>query len=150
MLQTGCILAFCYTFLFEAGHPEHKLDSRASVCMDVVEEAERQGVDPMLAVSVAHVESGFRRGAKSHAGAVGPMQVIPRFWCKSKPCNYIEAGVRALLTYTESHGEREGLCRYVSGRACKGAKARRRYRNKVLRFKRSADQIYELLCLGGC
>jgi len=150
MLHTGCILAFCYTFLFEAGHPENRLDSRAAVCMDVVEEAERQGVDPMLAVSVAHVESGFRRGARSHAGAVGPMQVIPRFWCKSKPCNHIEAGVRALRTYTESHGEGEGLCRYVSGRACRGSKTRRRYRDKVLRFKRSADNLFHLLCTDGC
>jgi len=150
VFYTSCILAFCYTFLFELGHPENRLDSRAMVCRDVFQEAENQGVDPLLAVSVAHVESGFRRKAKSSAGAVGPMQVMPQFWCKSKRCNLIEAGVRALKTYTSSHGEKDGLCHYFSGRACKNYKSRKRYRDKVLRVKKLAYAEYEFLCVGGC
>lgn len=150
MTYSTCIVALCYAFLIEAGHPEKKLEPRRAVCVDVAKEADFQGVDPLLAISVAHVESGFRRRAKSSAGAVGPMQVIPRFWCKKKPCDFIKAGVYALRTYTSSHGESEGLCRYVSGRRCSGAKARRRYRDKVLRFKKMITSLHMLICVDGC
>ncbi len=42
-------------------------------------EANRHGIDPMLLVAVMAVESSFNPVAESQAGAVGLMQVIPRF-----------------------------------------------------------------------
>ena len=150
MTYSTCIVALCYAFLIEAGHPEKKLEPRRAVCVDVAKEADSQGVDPLLAISVANVEGGFRRRIKSSAGALGPMQVIPRFWCKKTPCDLIKAGVYALRTYTKLYGESEGLCRYVSGRRCSGAKSRQRYRDKVLRFKKMAADIHMRICVNGC
>src|SRR5712671_5192927 len=42
-------------------------------------EAKRNRLDPMLVVAVMAVESGFNPAAQSDAGAVGLMQVIPRY-----------------------------------------------------------------------
>jgi len=44
-------------------------------------EAKRQGVDPKLALHVLYKETGGHKdpaNAKSHAGAVGPMQIMPK------------------------------------------------------------------------
>lgn len=104
-------------------------------CLEVVWQAEAQGIDPVLAMSVAWHESRFKRSAVSSAGAVGVMQVLPRYWCKSKPCDHIEAGVRALRHYTKRRGVRDGLCSYFSGRRCKQAgRTAQRYADKVLKL----------------
>lgn len=50
---------------------------KQSVMHIVVDEAERLGLDPALALAVADVESGFRTHAESHAGARGVMQIMP-------------------------------------------------------------------------
>jgi len=144
------MLSFCYIFLLEAGYSEKVHDSRARVCLSVATEAVEQGVDPMLAAAVAHVESGFRKTAQSSAGAVGPMQVITKFWCKNKKCDLIKAGVKALDTYVSKYGEREGLCRYVSGRACEDNLTRRKYRDKVLDVRIEMNSIHKSLCVEGC
>ena len=56
--------------------------SRA-VTRDLVGAAHREGdryaLDPLLIVAVMAVESGFNPAARSDAGAMGLMQVIPRF-----------------------------------------------------------------------
>ena len=44
----------------------------------VVQEAQRQGVDPNLALAVAQTESGFNQSAVSPAGAIGVMQLMPQ------------------------------------------------------------------------
>lgn len=43
----------------------------------VTQEAQRQGVDPALALSVARAESNLNPAARSPKGAVGPMQLMP-------------------------------------------------------------------------
>ena len=42
-------------------------------------EAKRNRLDPMLIVAVMEVESGFNPAAQSDGGAIGLMQVIPRY-----------------------------------------------------------------------
>ncbi len=145
-----CIIAFCYAFMFESGYTDRQMDLRVNTCVDVVESAAYHNVDPSLAVAVSHVESGFRSSAVSTAGAKGPMQVIPKFWCKSKRCNLVDAGMRALKFYTESSGVNNGLCQYFSGKMCKKSRSRKRYRDKVLRYVNTASSIYSETCTYGC
>jgi soluble lytic murein transglycosylase-like protein len=102
---------------------------RLAVCVEISEESERQGVDPALAMAVGWHESRLRRTIRSHAGAIGPMQVLPRHWCSEYDehnCNTIEAGVRALKTYVNKYELDEALCRYNAGNiGCESRRARR-------------------------
>lgn len=143
-----CIALFCASIAQSEAHTAHS--SRAKVCEDVATEAEAQGVDPVLAVAVSWRESAFTRSAVSKAGAVGPLQVMPRFWCKSKPCDHIEAGIRALRYYTERHGIEGGLCAYFSGKPCElTGKTSRRYMRSVLKIRQKFDDLFLKTC-GGC
>ena len=131
-MSPACVLIFCSMILESEMNAVPK--SRHSVCVEVVTESVKQEVDPVLSASVAWRESAFIRDAMSSAGAVGPMQVIPRFWCKKQPCDYIESGVRALKYYTLRHGERHGLCAYFSGKRCPVSQGvSHSYRDKVLK-----------------
>lgn len=142
-----CLVTFCGIAAKTEAHT--KVQSRAEVCVDVASEALHQGVDPVLAVAVAWRESAWTRGAVSKAGAVGPMQVIPRFWCKSKPCDYIEAGVRALKYYTEKHGEQGGLCAYLSGKPCQyGGGTVSAYRSSVIMKALKFNELFSKVCSG--
>lgn len=98
---------------------EHAADmpGRAAVCAEVTVSALVHGVDPWLAVSVAFHESRLSAEARS-AVAVGPMQVVPRWWCpgrREQGCDVVDAGMLALVTYTSRYGLSEGLARYNAG-----------------------------------
>jgi soluble lytic murein transglycosylase-like protein len=56
-------------------------DVRLSFLLNVRYEAQRAGLDPELVLGLIQVESGFKRYAVSHAGAIGYMQVMP-FWTR--------------------------------------------------------------------
>ena len=51
--------------------------TRADVRQMVWDEARRQGVNPALAVKLAWAESRFNPDARSPAGAIGTMQLMP-------------------------------------------------------------------------
>jgi hypothetical protein len=52
-------------------------DAQRATVRKLIAEAEKQGVDPNLALAVAWSESQFKQSAKSEAGAIGVMQVMP-------------------------------------------------------------------------
>lgn len=129
------ILAPCIIALgiISAEHGD-RMPMRAVACADVTYEAMRAGVDVQLAVSVAYHESRIDYRAQSSQGAVGPMQVVPRWWCpdgKADGCDLVRAGVGALASYTTRYGVRDGLARYNAGNS-PGPRARA-YASKVMR-----------------
>ena len=101
-------------------------------------EADRLGIDPLLLVAVISVESNFNPIAESPAGAVGLMQVIPRFHTDKyahgqesalAPHTNIRIGALALKEYIRRAGGLvEGLQLY-NGSADDETTA---YANKVL------------------
>ena len=68
---------------------------RMETCIKVAKAADEFDIDPMLLVSVAWHESRFNNKAVSSAGAVGALQILPRWFCGSQKCDYIYAGAQA-------------------------------------------------------
>ena len=68
----------------------------------IFEAGEREGVDPRFIHAVIWQESRYKTEARSHAGAVGLMQLMPataeRFGCQDRndPASNIEAGTKYL------------------------------------------------------
>lgn len=149
-MMSICAAYFCQAFMMDLGYTEKAVKYKLDVCVEVSESAFDHGVDQALAVAVAHVESAFSRSARSSAGAVGPMQVIPKFWCDGSGCDHTDAGIRALRTYVSKHGTDDGLCAYFSGSKCRTSKSRIRYRDKVLSFYRKSTKIWANDCIAGC
>lgn len=140
-----CLMVFCTAIV--SSQTNTMVEHRVSVCHDVGVEAIMQDVDPVLAIAVAWRESAFIRTAKSSAGAVGPMQVLPRFWCKGSPCNLVKAGIDALKHYTSKYGIKSGLCAYFSGRPCSRApKSATRYQKSVLSIEDKFEKHWDEPC----
>ena len=114
----GSPMALCLNAT-NLGHAATGIDAAHAVCLDVVESAEIHEVDPTLIVAMAWVETRFDALAVSSCGAVGPLQVLPRYHCGGRDrCGYIEAidaGVSLVDLLTERHGLRDGLRAYACG-----------------------------------
>lgn len=91
------------------------------VCQDVAVAARVAGVPVRLAVTLAWSESRFQADAVSRVGAVGPLQVLPRYWCPGgtvEGCDLALAGTMALRQLFDEHGIERGLCHYAAGNVC--------------------------------
>lgn len=145
--MSGEILLLCLSFVqsmfspnMSAGY-ERKLlagfSQRVQVCEKVAHASVASGHDWELMVSLSFEESRFFESDVSSAGAKGPMQVLPQFFCPKKgKCNYIQAGLRAWdrwLTRSPKGPKQvsTALCHYNSGNVCTGGG--RRYARRVLR-----------------
>ena len=107
----------CITALDMFNYPDRQ--EAYSVCEAVVIESERENVDPALAVALAHHESGLRRFAVSRVGALGPLQVIPRYYPKDMPRNtrgMIRAGLQILKFRLKTNTtEVDAIAKYNGG-----------------------------------
>lgn len=107
------------------------------VCARVASTASVLGADARLVVALAWSETRFRGDLVSSVGAVGPLQIVPRWWCPSgdvAACDTVAAGVRALTLLTAEHGEVGGLCHYACGTVCRPGCAR--YARHIVRARR--------------
>lgn len=111
------LLAACWPALADL-HRESALNPIAALtCAEVAVRAPLYGIPPKVAVRQAYAESRFRRDRVSGAGAVGPLQVIPRYWCRRAPCDHVGAGLRAMAHYRRTAG-RCWWHRYTGRRGC--------------------------------
>lgn len=125
--------------------------SQIKICAKVAIEADRQGVDPSLGMAVSWIESRFTSNVVSKAGAIGAMQILPKYWCPNKKrCDSIKYGIKALGYYLSKSGLRNGLCRYASGKSCKKNMRRIRYMKSVVKKRDSLEGIFNDLCIDGC
>ncbi|MYD45546.1 MAG: lytic transglycosylase domain-containing protein [Gammaproteobacteria bacterium] len=69
----------------------------------IVQSADKHGIDEVLLTSIVATESSFRKDAVSHKGAIGPAQIMPKYWeefCApldlSVPRENIDCGARIL------------------------------------------------------
>ena len=122
---------------------EKKMPDRISTCISVMDLAVEMDAPPNLAAAVAWHESGFNASAVSKAGARGPMQVLPKYWCPNKKlegCDLLVEGIRALKVYLAKYkDEKEALCHYNAGNKC--TKQSRYYARRVLSTKRRLTYI---------
>ena len=132
------IITLC-TLIISQCHKDRLCIVQMSTCIDVATEAVRAGLDPALAVSLSWHETRLRPGLTSKVGAQGPLQVIPKFWCKSEPCDYVEAGLRALKYYLRKEpNERKAICRYNAG-SCKPKSWA--WAGKVIKLKKQLESL---------
>lgn len=107
------------------------LTMRAATCMAIATAADQRNLPVRLALAVAWNESRFDYYAVGRSGEVGPLQALPRYWCRAKPCNRIAAGLRALAYHLDRQPtHKAALARY---NGCKSSCSRSRYGRKVLK-----------------
>ena len=114
-------LFLCLSFWQVTPYPIDRLPT----CVAVAEEAEEQGVPGELVIALAYVESRFNPDVVSRSGAVGPMQVLPKYACEDGvECDHIVAGVLMLRRWARRayfrHGrrkvqDRDALAMYHGG-----------------------------------
>jgi soluble lytic murein transglycosylase-like protein len=99
-----------------------RASTQIQTCYDVANIAQQEGLDPILAVAVAFTESRLIPTAESSEGAVGAMQVIPKYCCpnrKKQGCDLIKAGVNTLQRLKTRHKQWDKtLCHYNNGNKC--------------------------------
>ncbi|MCU4310944.1 transglycosylase SLT domain-containing protein [Acinetobacter variabilis] len=86
----------------------------------IIQNAERHSIDPLLVAAVIRQESTYRSQVASPAGAVGLMQIVPRYWQSTcGPDLFNEAvnigcGSYILSRYQESSGSLEKALGYYN------------------------------------
>ncbi len=118
----------------------YRVSSRATVELvrTAYREANRNGVDPLLVLAVMAIESSFNPIAESDGGAVGLMQIVPRFHedklasregSALDPSVNIQVGTQVLREYIRRAGTEAAGLQLYNGSADDPASA---YANKVL------------------
>ena len=97
------------------------LDSKKAIKQRIIKEARRQGLSPILALSVAKQESDFEKTAVSYVGAIGIFQIMPAT-AKDldinpyKPEENIKGGIKYLKALKDQFGSTKlALAAYNAG-----------------------------------
>jgi soluble lytic murein transglycosylase-like protein len=114
------------------------LNMRTLTCMAVVGEARRSAVPVGVGRGVAWVESRFDMSAVGSSGELGPLQALPRYWCRQDPCDTVQAGVGALKHYLKRSRTVEGALGRFNG-AGKRSKHVRRAMRAVNRYSQGVE-----------
>lgn len=129
-----------------------RLPAMSLVCEEVAHEAVERGHDVGLILSLVWEESRFHSYSESGAGAIGPMQVLPRYWCPEgdrEGCDLVAAGFHAFETFQARWPDvEETLCHYNSGNVCYPAS--RAYADRILRHHQLLQPVLEDLAGEGC
>lgn len=134
------------TALWMAHAPTTIPAERAVTCARVLDRAAELGVDTNLALAVAWHESRFNAQARSKVGALGPIQVMPRWHCpgrRAKGCDLVTAGLKLLKRLEAKYGRFKGLAVYNAGP--RRWKLGRRYARKVMKTAQVSFQAQRLL-----
>jgi soluble lytic murein transglycosylase-like protein len=122
----------------------HKKE-RINTCTQIGAASIEAGEDPALLIAMAWHESRFRN-VSSGKGALGPLQVIPGYWCPggdAADCNLIQAGVTALQTYKGRYNAlEEVLCHYNAGNTCYSSSYT--YARKIIHLAKQLNANYSL------
>ena len=115
--MTGSVKALCLMIASWTYDVEPQKIKAQAVCVDVAQEAQSQGVPVDEALALAWAESRFTPTVNKKTGARGPMQVLPKWWCKKKQkCDYVKAGVTALKVFKRLFPPfKNAICHYNSG-----------------------------------
>ena len=112
----------------------------------IVKECKKHNIDPIVFVSLIHVESNWRPHVVSYANACGLTQVIPKYsrgyTCQQlkKPKTSIKVGARILGYWLNKYAKGNyytALCGYNAGFRCKGKKPIKhgmQYAKKVMKM----------------
>ena len=86
-----------------------------AVCLNVAHRALKRGLDPTEIIALSWIESRHT-WTSSPAGALGPIQALPRYWHRKGDKDMITAGLRAWTYYRDrSHNAVEAVGRYNGG-----------------------------------
>lgn len=117
--------------------------------VEAEQSAREAELDPLLIVAMMAVESSFNPQAKSHAGALGLMQVIPR-WHMDKighendhavlfdPRFNVQVGTLVLVEGLQRYGSLEAALQYYNGARHDPEK---RYTKRVMSVKRQLQGV---------
>jgi soluble lytic murein transglycosylase-like protein len=124
----------------------------------IYSEAKKNDLAPELVAAVVHTESKFKPTARSHAGAVGLMQLVPRTgrWLGAKdltnPAQNVMAGTKYLRYLNDQFGgnQEKVIAAYNAGegnvrrfRGIPPFRETRQYVEKVRNFQRDLGQRFD-------
>ena len=139
-----CAWLTCMALLAQEPMPQKKRTERTKACVNLARLAQSHSLDPLTVSVIAYRESRFSDESKSDKGAVGILQVIPKYWCpngKAKGCDLTKAGLKAWQTYRKKRSRREAFCRYSTGKKCKDTSAGRAYAKALLKTRKQVTQF---------
>lgn len=115
----------------------------------IIQNAEKQNLDPLLVAAIIRQESTYRSQVTSPAGAVGLMQIIPKYWQNTCGSNLldeainVQCGTYILSKYEDSAGSMKKALGYYNvgptgyNNNRKMRKQGKRYAKQVLNHKKT-------------